>query len=134
LLHTFRRVVSRRTPASGGHGWSAQVTQCLSSHKNQATPTAHIHFNYAAHGAKISVIESLLGQSGTLKLQRFSIEALERNKDHLLFAAETDGGKVLPAETAQKLMQLPASQCQQQNVLPGMQIENALTAAHNDHY
>jgi hypothetical protein len=46
----------------------------LETAKNQATPTAHIHFNYAAHGAKISVIESLFGQSGTLKLQRFSIE------------------------------------------------------------
>jgi len=48
----------------------------LETAKNQPTPTAHIHFDYAAHGAKISVIESLLGQSGTLKLQRFSIEAL----------------------------------------------------------
>ena len=100
--------------------------------KNQPTPTAHIHFDYAAHGAKISVIESLLGQSGTLKLQRFSIEALERNEDHLLFSAETDDGKILPAETAQKLMQLPATQCQEQSVLPSTQIENALTTARND--
>jgi hypothetical protein len=74
----------------------------------------------------------LLGQSGTLKLQRFSIEALERNEDHLLFAAETDDGKILPAETAQKLMQLPATHSQQQSVIPGAQIENALTAAQND--
>ena len=104
----------------------------LETAKNQPTPAAYIHFDYAAHGAKISVIESLLGQSGTLKLQRFSIEALERNEDHLLFSAETDHGKMLPAETAQKLMQLPATQCQQQNVLPVTQIENALTTARND--
>ncbi|MDD5581276.1 MAG: SNF2-related protein [Methylobacter sp.] len=104
----------------------------LETAKNQLTPTVHIHFDYAAHGAKISVIESLLGQSGTLKLQRFSIEALERNEDHLLFSAETSDGKLLPAETAQKLMQLPASQCQQQSVISTSRIEDALSAAQND--
>jgi hypothetical protein len=99
---------------------------------NQATPTAHIQFDYAAHGAKISVIEALLGQSGILKLQRFSIEALERSEDHLLFSAETSEGKLLPAETAQKLMRLPASQCQQQSVVSTSRIEDALSAAQND--
>ncbi|MDD4916069.1 MAG: hypothetical protein PHW13_13660 [Methylococcales bacterium] len=54
---------------------------------------------YAGHGAKISVIEPLLGQSGLLKLQRFSIAALERQAAHLLFAAITDQGETLPAET-----------------------------------
>jgi len=104
----------------------------LETAKNQPTPTVHIQFDYAAHGAKISVIEALLGQSGILKLQRFSIEALERSEDHLLFAAETSDGKLLPAETAQKLMQLPASQCQQQSVVSTSRIEDALSAAQND--
>ncbi|MBT9100503.1 DEAD/DEAH box helicase family protein [Methylovulum psychrotolerans] len=104
----------------------------LEAAKNQPTPAAYLYFDYAAHGAKISVLEPLLGQSGTLKLQRFSIEALERNEDHLLFAAETEDGKLLPAETAQKLMSVPASLCQQQSVLPSPQIENALTAAQHD--
>ena len=100
--------------------------------KRKATPTATIQFDYAAHGAKISVIEALQGQSGILKLQRFSIEALERSEDHLLFSAETSDGKLLPAETAQKLMQLPASQCQQQSVIAPSRIEDALSAAQND--
>jgi len=104
----------------------------LETAKHQPTPTTHIQFDYAAHGAKISVIEALLGQSGILKLQRFSIEALERSEDHLLFSAETSDGKLLPAETAQKLMQLPASQCQQQSVVSTSRIEDALSAAQND--
>lgn len=104
----------------------------LDTAKNLPTPTASIRFDYASHGAKISVIESLFGQSGTLKLQRYSIEALERSEDHLLFAAETDDGKILPAETAQKLIQLPAAQCQQQSVLASLRIENALKTAQND--
>jgi hypothetical protein len=104
----------------------------LETAKNKATPTALISFDYAAHGAKISVIESLLGQSGTLKLQRFSIEALERTEDHLMFAAETSDGKLLPAETAQKLMQLPAAHCQLQSVLASSQLEAQLTSSKND--
>ncbi|MCD2450987.1 hypothetical protein GO003_011335 [Methylicorpusculum oleiharenae] len=37
-----------------------------------------------------------------LKLQRFSIDALDRSEDLLLFAAVTETGQVLPAETVQK--------------------------------
>jgi hypothetical protein len=47
----------------------------------------------------------------------------------VLFSAETSDGKLLPAETAQKLMQLPASQCQQQSVVSISRIEDALNAA-----
>ena len=104
----------------------------LDTAKNATTPSASIAFDYAAHGAKITVIESLLGKSGTLKLQRFSIEALDRSEDHLLFAASTDDGNALPAETAQKIMQLPAKSCQQQLVTASSQIETSLTNAQND--
>jgi superfamily II DNA/RNA helicase len=104
----------------------------LETAKSQPTPAAHICFDYAAHGVKVSVIEFLRGQSGTLKLQRFTIEALERSEDHLLFVAEIADGKLLPAETAQKLMQLPASQCRQQSVAISNNLENALKTAQND--
>lgn len=104
----------------------------LETAKNQSTPAAHIVFDYTAHGAKVSVIESLLGQSGVLKLQRFSIEALDRSEDHLLFAAITENGQILPAETAQKIMQLPASDCVPSIVKANQQIEQSLTSAQND--
>ena len=104
----------------------------LDTAKNQATPSAQIVFDYSAHGAKISVIESLLGQSGILKLQRFSVEALERSEDHLLFAAVTENGQILPAETVQKLMQLPAKDCKLASINTNQQLEQALTVAQND--
>jgi len=44
--------------------------------KNQSLPTAHIHFDYQAHGAKITVLERLLGQSGTLVLKRKWISSI----------------------------------------------------------
>lgn len=65
-------------------------------------------FDYTAHNAKVSVIESLVGTSGSLSLQKFSIESLERSEDYLLFAAIDHQGNGIPAEVAQKLMQLPA--------------------------
>lgn len=104
----------------------------LTSAKNQATPPAHITFNYTAHGAKITVLESLLGKTGTLKCQRYSIEALERTEDHLLFAAETHEGKPIPVETAQKLMQLPAVTCRPEAVQETPAIEQTLTASQHE--
>jgi superfamily II DNA/RNA helicase len=76
--------------------------------KAKSLPRAKLEFNYSDHDAKISVIGALKGQSGCLVLQQFSIEALERGEDHLLFAAINSEGTTIPAEVAQKLMQLPA--------------------------
>jgi len=70
---------------------------------------ACVVFDYSAHAAKISVIEPLLGQFGTLTLQKFTIESLERSEDYLLFAAVDSIGQPIPAEVAQKLMQLPGT-------------------------
>lgn len=101
----------------------------INTAKKRSLSTAHIHFDYRAHGAKITVLEKLLGQSGTLVLQRFSIEALDRSEDHLIFAAETQGGEILPAETAQKLMQLPSTQCVPQEIHTTAAIDGALTTS-----
>ncbi|MGQ7271662.1 SNF2-related protein [Marinobacter nauticus] len=71
-------------------------------------PPADLIFDYSGHNTKISVVDRLVGKSGILTLQKFSIESLERSEDYLLFAAiDTEGNTVHP-EVAQKLMQLPA--------------------------
>lgn len=75
---------------------------------NRALPPAELVFDYSSHTAKVSVIEDLVGKSGILRLQKFSIESLERSEDHLLFAGMDQRGNPLPGEVAQKLMQLPA--------------------------
>ena len=71
-------------------------------------PAAELVFDYSSHTSKVSMIESLIGKTGTLRLQKFSIESLERTEDYLLFAAMDQQGNTLPGEVAQKLMQLPA--------------------------
>lgn len=100
----------------------------LNTAKDTATPPAHINFNYEAHGAKISVLESLLGQSGTLKAQLFCVDSLERKEEHILFAANTDNGEILPSETAQKLMQLPVLNCESEDVATTADIDNTLVS------
>lgn len=83
---------------------------------NRVLPVTTLVFDYSAHNAKVSVLEKLLGQSGILRLQKFSIESLERCEDYLLFAAMDQQGNTLPAEVAQKLMQLPAYECQSSQI------------------
>ena len=83
------------------------LNQAKSRHLNSSQNLEHVCFDYSAHTAKVSVIEPLIGSSGTLTLQKFSIASLECSEDYLLFAAIDNNGTAIPAETAQKLMQLP---------------------------
>ena len=102
----------------------------LNSARALPTPSARIRFDYAAHGARISALEPLIGQSGLLRLQCFSVETLERREDHLLFAAVTEDGVILPAETAQKLLQLPVADCQPYPLAEAKLDEPLLAARH----
>jgi ERCC4-related helicase len=75
--------------------------------KNRALPAAAIHFDYAAYGSRIFVLESLLGQSGCLNLSVLTVKALDHTEDSLIFAAITDDGQVLEEDTAKKLLSIP---------------------------
>lgn len=70
--------------------------------------TESIVFDYSSHQTKISMLEPFVGKSGVLCLQKFSVEALDRSEDHLLFAAIDGQENLLPPEVAQKLMLLHA--------------------------
>jgi len=100
--------------------------------KDKTLPTAHVVFDYQAHHAKISVLEALQGQAGTLILQRYAIESLERSEEYLIFSAQTDQGETLPGEVAQKLMQLPAQQGATESIIPSAALEAALEQARNN--
>lgn len=107
----------KRSNASVEHAYTYRLTHPLGEWvidqaKNRQLQPASVMFDYTAHPAKISVIERLIGQSGTLTLQKFTIESLERSEEHLLFAAVDDDGKRIPGEVANKLMQLPAQMMQ----------------------
>ena len=72
------------------------------------TPAATVKLDYAKHGARISVIEQLRGQSGWLTLARLEVTAFETS-EALLFSGLTDDGEPLDQETCEKLMGIPAA-------------------------
>lgn len=82
----------------------------LEQAQGRELPDAKLCFDYTGHTAKVSVIEKLVGQKGVLRLEKYTIETLERSEDYLIFAAVDATGKVLPGEVAQKLMQIPAQE------------------------
>ena len=104
---------------------------CIDQAKNEVVSSAEITFNYSQHQAKISVIESLCGKSGTLSLQCYRVESLEQTEDYLIFSAETDDGKPIPGETAQKLMQLPATATAIDLIAPTPAMVNTLEQERN---
>ncbi|MCY7272461.1 MAG: DEAD/DEAH box helicase [Phormidesmis sp. CAN_BIN44] len=77
--------------------------------KSRNLPSAEVHFDYAAHEGKVSILQPLLGKMGFLALSLFTVEALDQAEDYLVFAAITDEGQPLDEEMAQRLMSLPGS-------------------------
>lgn len=80
----------------------------LAQAKARALAFAEIDFAYGAYGGKISLLEPLLGQAGTLTLTRLSVDALDQTEDYLLFAGVTEQGDILETEQARRLWSLPA--------------------------
>lgn len=84
------------------------VQNTITTALNYALPPAEIVFDYSSYSGKISLLDPLLGQSGTLELSHFKIDTFE-TVEFLLFSAKTDSGEIIPPETCEKLFQLPAT-------------------------
>jgi adenine-specific DNA-methyltransferase len=81
----------------------------ISQGKSRELPIAEIVFDYAAHDARIAILESLLGETGWLQVTSVSITALDQVEDHLLFTAIMDGAVMLDSDQARRLLSLPAT-------------------------
>ncbi|PSJ16555.1 SNF2-related protein [Nitrosomonas supralitoralis] len=77
--------------------------------KMRNLPPAEIHFDYQQYDGKVTLLEEFIGKTGWLTLSLFSVESLDQAEDHLIFAAETDDGKILDKEIAARLMTLPGN-------------------------
>jgi adenine-specific DNA-methyltransferase len=77
--------------------------------KSRELIPAEIQFDYAKYDGKISVLESLIGQTGWLTASIFTIESLDQAEDHLIVTAMTDQGLMLDEEAAARLLSLPAA-------------------------
>ena len=76
--------------------------------RDRALPCRELRLDYGRRGARVSVVERLQGQSGWLRVEQFTVSALDV-EDSLLFAGVTDDGQVLDAETCEKLLTIPAT-------------------------
>lgn len=83
--------------------------QLVTTAKARELPPAEIEFHYAQHGSKISILEPLRGQSGTLIVSLFTVESMDQAEDHLIYAACTEAGTALDQEQARRLLSLPAT-------------------------
>jgi len=82
----------------------------LAQAKHRELPITHITFDYGAYEGKITILEPLVGKSGSLSLSLFTVESFDQAEDHLIFAASTDDGETLDEEAARSLFSLPAAE------------------------
>jgi superfamily II DNA or RNA helicase len=66
-----------------------------------------LHLDYSGYEGRVSVLESLVGQSGWLQLLLFTIRALDQVEDYLIFSAITDSGGGVRDHVASRLLTLP---------------------------
>lgn len=63
--------------------------------------------DYDAYGTKVSVIEALRGQTGTLIVEHLRIQSLGATEEHLLAAAIDADGIVFDADVTDRLLNIP---------------------------
>ncbi len=76
--------------------------------KERELESDEIVFDYSGSGRNISIIKPLVGQSGILTAQFFSVCALEA-EDYILFGALTDSGEPLDDDQCRRLFDLPGA-------------------------
>ena len=76
--------------------------------KRAPVEPARLQLDYAAYGAKVTVLESLRGQHGQCAVQCLQVESLGATEEYLLVAASC-GDVVLEPDVADRLLTLPGS-------------------------
>ena len=77
--------------------------------KSRTLEPAHILLDYSSHQGRISTLEPFVGRSGFAMVKLVSVSALGQTEDHLVIAALTEQGAVLPAKAATRLLTVSGS-------------------------
>lgn len=80
----------------------------VESAQHQPLRPSKLVFDYDAYGAKVSVVEELRGQSGTLFVQKLRVQALGATEEHILMGAIDASGVTYDQGIAEKLLNMPA--------------------------
>ncbi|RIX48565.1 MAG: DEAD/DEAH box helicase [Rhodocyclales bacterium GT-UBC] len=103
-----RYELPRRSEDAHIYRMAHPLAQGLIDYAQRATlPPSKLVLNYEAYGAKVSVIEALRGQTGTLMVQHLRIQSLGATEEHLLAAAIDAGGNVFDADVTDRLLGMP---------------------------
>lgn len=92
-----------------GHPLAQALLQHAKQHPDLTTtsPATKIVLDYAAYGAKVSVVEPLRGQHGWLEVQSLQIRSLGAVEEHLLVAAVDANGNAFDEQVNERLLNLP---------------------------
>lgn len=80
----------------------------LNDIKYQKLDDAEVTFNYSDNQVIITVLQSLVGKGGVLKISNLSVESFEL-EDHIILSALTDDGDIIEPEVIKKIFQLSDS-------------------------
>jgi adenine-specific DNA-methyltransferase len=83
----------------------ATVTRAL----ERPLPVAEVVFDYSAHEGKISALHPFVGQSGWMRAELLSVDALDQSEDHLLLTGLCDDGTVLDAKLLGRMLSIDAT-------------------------
>ena len=114
-LDVGRYELPRRSEDAHIYRLGHPLAQALLQHAKQqpglttTSPATKIVLDYAAYGAKVSVVEPLRGQHGWLEVQSLQIRSLGAVEEHLLVAAVDANGNVFDEQVTERLLNLPCA-------------------------
>lgn len=79
----------------------------LSKYLEPLHTPASIEFDYSSTAGHTKLLDDLVGQSGTMRVEKISIDSFEQ-EDHLVIACLTDNGDWVYPEIAERMLLLPA--------------------------
>lgn len=97
----------------------------VSKYKDVQLPYMMIEFDYSGTQGKTALLETLVGKSGWMRVERVSIDSFEQ-EDHILLACYTDDGVEVYPEIAERMLMLSARAISQIDVDEGT-VENTCT-------
>lgn len=107
---------SSEWPEADERGWrffrladEGLADELVTRAKGRALGAAEVVFDYDAYDGQLADVVPLRGESGWLKVARLKLVTPARTFDELICAAVTDGGERIHAETATRMMSVPAS-------------------------
>lgn len=79
----------------------------IAHYQKLVLPSHEVTFDYSHTPVKVALLESLCGQAGWMRVEKYTIEASDP-EDNLLLACFTDDGKPVAADVAERMFSLNA--------------------------